>query len=326
MTPIVSIITPSFNRADLLIETANSIFQQTYPYWEWVVVDDGSTDDTASLFDKWTKEDHRVRFFHRHHEPRGACSCRNIGLKHARGEYVIFLDSDDLLNPTCLKQRIEVFQFNNDLDFIVFQGVIFNSINEKRTYWNIDTGNYLENFFNFNSTWQTSGPIWKTKSLLNNSLNWDENLAIWQDVDFHINALLKKMKFKLFFEMPHDYYIRQDSGNSVSRKNLNEPVKLISRQYFFNKYYSQIDLTIPPWYLYASFFSLLKIYSYHKDFNAINYFLSQGVQKNIICNKVFKKLKFLFLFNKLFNANFLTVKWEKYILINSTIGKIILKC
>ena len=98
----VSIITPSFNRAYILHETAESIFRQTNPNWEWVIVDDGSTDDSWEVINKYAAEDSRVKVFKRDREPKGACTCRNIAVSKATGEFLIFLDTDDLLASFCI--------------------------------------------------------------------------------------------------------------------------------------------------------------------------------------------------------------------------------
>ena len=104
--PRVSVIIPSYNRADLLAETLDSLIAQTYPDWEALVMDDGSQDNSLELAQKYAAKDNRIRACLRQGEKRGACVCRNQGLSMAAGEYVIFLDSDDLLSDTCLEYRI----------------------------------------------------------------------------------------------------------------------------------------------------------------------------------------------------------------------------
>ena len=102
MTALVSIITPNFNRADLIIETAQSIFKQTFTNWEWIIIDDGSTDASMDVLQRLASEDSRIKVFQRNRAPKGACACRNIGVEISVGRYLIFLDSDDLLEPFCL--------------------------------------------------------------------------------------------------------------------------------------------------------------------------------------------------------------------------------
>ena len=99
--PLVSIIIPTYNRAEDLKRALQSVFDQTFADWEILIVDNHSidnTDDVVKLFD-----DPRIRLFKIHNDGVVAAS-RNLGLKHAVGEYVAFLDSDDWWLPKSLKK------------------------------------------------------------------------------------------------------------------------------------------------------------------------------------------------------------------------------
>lgn len=102
--PLVSVIIPTFNRLKYLKEAVASVFAQTYAHWELIVVDDGSTDDTLSYVS--TLDDPRVRLVCETHSGNPA-RMRNVGVAHARGEYVAFLDSDDLWEPDKLGVQLE---------------------------------------------------------------------------------------------------------------------------------------------------------------------------------------------------------------------------
>lgn len=102
-TPLVSVILPTYNRLPYLREAVASVFAQTYPHWELIVVDDGSTDGTAGCLARL--EDERVRVVRRPNRSNAAVA-RNAGLDRARGDYVAFLDSDDLWLPRKLELQI----------------------------------------------------------------------------------------------------------------------------------------------------------------------------------------------------------------------------
>ena len=102
----VAIITPCFNREHTLQETANSVLGQTHANWEWIVVDDGSSDKSWELIQTLCDQDERVKGILREQSPKGANSCRNIGVDHASADWLIFLDSDDLIGQHCLHQRL----------------------------------------------------------------------------------------------------------------------------------------------------------------------------------------------------------------------------
>lgn len=89
----VSFIIPVYNVEQYLRQCIDSILQQSYDNFEIILVDDGSTDSSSQLCDNYAIKDNRVKVFHKMNG--GLSDARNFGLLHARGEYVIFLDSDD---------------------------------------------------------------------------------------------------------------------------------------------------------------------------------------------------------------------------------------
>lgn len=102
--PLVSVVIPTFNRLKYLKEAMASVFAQTYPHWELIVIDDGSTDYTFGYLS--TISDSRVRIFRATHSGNPA-HARNTGIACAHGEYVAFLDSDDLWEPDKLRVQLQ---------------------------------------------------------------------------------------------------------------------------------------------------------------------------------------------------------------------------
>lgn len=101
--PDVTIVTPFFNMAEFIGETAESVFRQTFRNFEWLIIDDGSTDaKAAQVLDELARRDNRVKVFHRTNA--GLAATRNFGFREARTEYVAQLDADDLLAPTFLEK------------------------------------------------------------------------------------------------------------------------------------------------------------------------------------------------------------------------------
>ena len=96
--PMFSVIIPTYNRADLIRAALDSVFAQEFKGYEVIVVDDGSTDSTREILESY---DNRIRLFTQGNKGPGAA--RNLGLEHATGEYVTFLDSDDLWFPWTLE-------------------------------------------------------------------------------------------------------------------------------------------------------------------------------------------------------------------------------
>lgn len=112
---LVSIITPSFNSKQYLLETYESIKAQSYSNWEWIVTDDCSSDGTAFLMQRIASIDKRVIFLS-NEKNSGAAVSRNLSIGSAKGEFIAFIDSDDLWLPDKLEKQIK-FMKSNELDF-----------------------------------------------------------------------------------------------------------------------------------------------------------------------------------------------------------------
>lgn len=102
---LLSIIVPVYNAAAYLERCLNSILEQEYCAFEVLLVDDGSTDDSPAICDRYCESDHRFKVIHKHNG--GVSSARNAGLDVAQGDYVMFLDSDDALMPYALDEMMD---------------------------------------------------------------------------------------------------------------------------------------------------------------------------------------------------------------------------
>jgi glycosyltransferase involved in cell wall biosynthesis len=100
-TRLVSIIIPAYNAAPFLVETIQSLCNQTYTHWEAIIVNDGSTDNTATICDSFI--DKRVSTIHQSNT--GVATARNNGLALAKGDYIVFFDADDLMAPDFCRQE-----------------------------------------------------------------------------------------------------------------------------------------------------------------------------------------------------------------------------
>ena len=116
MTPLISIIIPTYNRAHLISETLDSVLEQTYANWECLIVDDGSTDKTKEVVREYVDKDDRFRFYTRPIKKRkGPNSCRNYGFEKSKGTYVNWFDSDDLYLSNALESYVGCLTENIDV-------------------------------------------------------------------------------------------------------------------------------------------------------------------------------------------------------------------
>ena len=114
--PAVSVIIPTHNRAQFLSEAIDSVFAQTYQDWELIVVDDGSTDATPDVVQRYGQRGHPVRYHHQ--TPQGPGAARNAGLALATGEFIAFLDDDDLWLPKKLGTQVGYLRHHPDAGFV----------------------------------------------------------------------------------------------------------------------------------------------------------------------------------------------------------------
>jgi len=125
MDSLVSIIMPSYNSSKYISESITSIIEQDYPFWELLIVDDGSKDNTVQIIKEWQDRDRRIRF-EMNSVNSGAAFSRNRGIKMAKGKYIAFLDSDDLWYENKLSTQLRFMEDNN----IAFSFASYTKIDE----------------------------------------------------------------------------------------------------------------------------------------------------------------------------------------------------
>lgn len=167
---MISIIVPVYNVEKYLDECIQSIVSQSYTDWECILIDDGSTDNSGLLCDKWAKQDNRIKVIHQ--ENQGVSAARNQGIDNSKGEFITFIDSDDwveseylqtLFQPT-LKQPTDlivtgiiqdysnynstIYQFNHSLTFELTSSNIthFVELNQKYLLYGPTSNLYRSDF------------------------------------------------------------------------------------------------------------------------------------------------------------------------------------
>lgn len=241
---LISIVVPVFNRVGLIAETFDSVINQTYQNWECIVVDDGSSDGSLNLIAAYVNKDKRFRFFQREREPKGAPTCRNIGIEMALGNYIIFLDSDDLLVNSCLKNRVEIAQTYPGNDFWVFRTALFsNRPGDSPKKWNVLNKEMddLQRFILMDIPWQTMGTLWR-KRVIKDLGGFDETAICWQDWELHLRAIIANLEYWKSSDILIDSYYRMNNSNkwdSISRHH-NELSHILFRVKLFNKFFINV--------------------------------------------------------------------------------------
>lgn len=112
--PLLSVIMPAYNTEQFIEFSIKSMINQTYTNWELIIIDDGSSDNTANIVQHWLKRDKRIRFIQQENSGKPSIA-RNKGINTAKGKYISFLDADDTYNKDRLLLAVEALETNRDI-------------------------------------------------------------------------------------------------------------------------------------------------------------------------------------------------------------------
>lgn len=246
MAVTLSIIMPVFNHSNLVIEMMESIRNNTFADWELIAVDDGSNENEFQNIAEYAKNDTRISYQRRNIQPKGAPTCRNIGLSKATGKYICFFDSDDIVSVDCLGNRVKELEAHPDWDFAVFCSTVYGkSILENDDYKSIFGYHiYADDIAAFCARtlpFVVCNNIYRLESVCSKGLTWDTRLRSLQDAQFNLNALLSGMKYG-YSNMPPDYEYRIDTEGSVSKRIYSQE-HFDSNIYAVDSFYRQIQAT-----------------------------------------------------------------------------------
>jgi len=217
---LVNVIIPNFNGEKTLKDTICSVFNQSYEDWEIIIIDDGSTDESRMVVNEFSSE--KVHFIQRPaSRKKGGNTCRNIGIENAKGEYLVFLDSDDLLASYCIERRVAYMKEHPNLDFAVFNTYKFiGNIENSTLHTKLNTDDPLPSFLGLNCLWQTTSPIWKKTFV--NKIGFNEDFQRLQDPEMVIRALsYPNVKFEIVTNSLPDAYYRISIKRSKENKKRN---------------------------------------------------------------------------------------------------------
>jgi len=201
---------------------------QTYGQWECILVDDGSIDLTETISINYQEKDNRFQLYKRpDHLPKGPSSARNYGVTKANGDYLIFLDADDLLATTCLENRVTQFQQHKECDFLVFQMERFLDEPDfsKKEIESISNPNeILRLFINLHCVWQTTAPIYKKDFFLKTN-GFNQSMNVFEDYELAIKSIVKSNAFSVFQTI--DYYYRNDANYKEKYNSIEVKTKMV---------------------------------------------------------------------------------------------------
>lgn len=225
MSELISVVVPVYNVENYLDECIVSIINQSYFNIEIILVNDGSSDKSYDICEKYKSLDSRIKVIHK--ENGGLSSARNKGLELARGEYIVFIDSDDYIkNDYILLLYESISKMNSDISICEFELIIKESIKEKNI--SLNPRNIYSNIEVLKKTllgevecyaWNK---MYKTALLKENDIYYPEG-KLYEDIPTFIKILLKAKRISFVKEQLYSYRIREGSITfEKNRKLIND--------------------------------------------------------------------------------------------------------
>ncbi len=197
----VSVIIPCYNYARFLGRAVNSLREQSYQNWEAIIVDDGSTDNTEEVASILVGEDSRVRYVRQRNA--GTSEAKNAGIRLAQGEFVLFLDADDLITPNKLMAHIEHFKKSPNIDISYSRFRYFEDVCEDKLFTKLDLSSIKEWSKVIDGRYEVAFPVFVKgnnmaihsavikRSLVDKVGFFDVNMRALEDWDYWLRCILR---------------------------------------------------------------------------------------------------------------------------------------
>ncbi|MBL7885101.1 MAG: glycosyltransferase family 2 protein [Bacteroidia bacterium] len=232
---LVSVIVPCFNSAPYIVETLSSVKHQTYSYWECIIINNNSTDNTVQIVSNFIKDD--VRFKLIHQEKKGVSAARNKGILESNGEYILPLDGDDLIDKTYIEKCVNKLESNPELKVVYCQADFFG---EWKGKWELPAFS-IQQMLIENVVFCTA--MYK-KADFNQTKGYNESMLLgYEDWDFWLGLLKSNNEVFQIQETLFHYRIRKTSrNNALSDADLS---KLRKQLYENHKdlYHTHLDIS-----------------------------------------------------------------------------------
>ena len=212
---MISIVVPVYKVEQYLSQCIESIIGQKFTDWELLLVDDGSPDKSGTICDKYVEKDKRIHVIHK--ENGGVSSARNLGIKEAKGEWIIFVDADDYIGENYISGLSKPILEGYQVDFIHggctnYEKGQITSVNQEYDYY---VGNDKEKLFSLFRGLVVS-KLFKTDILKKYNLLFDEGMKIAEDMAFTMDYLHFVESYA--FVPEKNYYYRRDNDNSATHR------------------------------------------------------------------------------------------------------------
>jgi len=232
MKYLISVIIPTYNRANLLSRAIKSVLNQDYQNFELIIIDDGSTDGTDKVVRDFQDKDKRIKYIWQVNSGSPA-KPKNTGIKNAKGKFIAFLDSDDEWLAEKLEKQIKLFKISNvsNLGFVGCNAIVIDRKNKNEWEHKITKYKNIFKALLINDFILSSSSMMVKKEVFNKIGIFDEKLSVGEDWDMWIR-ISRKYDFDFVPEFLFKYYIH--NSNITNTLNFEKQMKDI--EYIFKKY------------------------------------------------------------------------------------------
>ncbi|MBP8708414.1 MAG: glycosyltransferase [Caldisericia bacterium] len=216
--PVVSVIMPCYNSVKYLEEAIDSILEQTFPNFELIIIDDGSTDKTWEMIQRYKREDYRI-LVSKNKYGKGISGAMNTGLDLSRGEYITRMDSDDISLPSRFEKQVAFLKENDEYGFCSVNMSAFGKINSAALYKEQDVP--LEWLFFWLNPVPSAAAMYRADIIKRNNIRF-RNYKVAEDYDFLTQVVIQTKGYVLYDESLYHYRIYAKSN---FQKNLDLVLK-----------------------------------------------------------------------------------------------------
>lgn len=230
----VSIIVPCYNQAEYLGETLNSVINQSYPNWECIIVNDGSSDNSEQIALEYCKKDNRFKYLFQSNQ--GPSTARNNGIAQTSGEFILPLDGDDIIGETYIEKCVKHFQSHPQTKLVYCKAQLFGA---EQGAWELPDYNY-ESFIWSNSIF-CSAMFCRTD--FNNTSGYNPNMRYGlEDWDLWLSLLHKHDIVCQIPEVLFFYRKRNGSRDSIAHEHLAEMQRqiVLNHPLIYNQYIKEL--------------------------------------------------------------------------------------
>lgn len=226
MCNLVSVIIPCYNYGGYIAETLNSLIAQSYQHWEAIVVDDGSTDNSASVVQEIARKDGRVKYIFQQNQ--GLAASRNNGIAASHGDYIQLLDADDYIAPDKLKLQVKILDENPDVALVYSDTYLFkhsNVVNDKREFSKFSLkmppmsgqGESLAMHMAHDNIFLVGCPVFR-REMSARIGGFDASLFSLEDWNFWYRAVLTGFQFYYDNSPGTEFYVRSHGDNMSTNR------------------------------------------------------------------------------------------------------------